>query len=69
VISLKHALFWALFGFTPKCGCGAKATGKQTITAGVTGVENKVGVMLTCDEHMAECDAVRYVDRMPEWDD
>lgn len=64
MISLKHALFWALFGFTPKCGCGSKATGRQNITAGVIGAENGVGIIFTCAEHMAEADAIRYVDKM-----
>ena len=66
MISLKHALFWALFGFTPRCGCGKKATGKQEIWAGYV-LEHKVGIMMTCDEHIAEADSIRYVDR-PETD-
>ena len=64
MISLKHALFWALFGFVPRCGCGKKATGKQVVAAGF-GLENKVGVIFDCDEHMAEGE-VRYVDRLPD---
>ena len=44
MISLKHALFWTLFGFTPKCACGAKATGKQEICSGFD-LENKTGIM------------------------
>lgn len=63
MISLKNALFWTLFGFVPRCGCGKQAVCKQVIEAGA----NKVGIIFTCDEHIAEGN-VGYVDRVGYFD-